>query len=1684
MREEDRQYFERLESQLDEAFDVAEAARENSGDPQPEVEIPVAKDMADRVENILGIEGVAERVRELEGQMSREEAALELAEDFAEGNVGDYDTRDGKVEGAVRTAVALLTEGVVAAPIEGIDRVEILTNDDGTEFVNVYYAGPIRSAGGTAQALSVLVADYTRALIGLDEFKARDDEIERYAEEINLYDSETGLQYSPKDKESKFIAENIPVMLDGEATGDEEVSGFRDLERVDTNSARGGMCLVLAEGIALKAPKIQRYTRNLDEIDWPWLQDLIDGTIGKDDENEESTAEADDSESGDEGEDESDGKAEADDEPDGPLRVEPATKFLRDLIAGRPVFTHPSEAGGFRLRYGRARNHGFATAGVHPATMHLVDDFLATGTQIKTERPGKAAGVIPVDTIEGPTVRLANGDVRRIDDIEEAIEVRNGVKRILDLGEYLVNYGEFVENNHPLAPASYTFEWWVQDFEHSGADVQAMRDNPHIDLKNPTVEEALDWAVEYDAPLHPSCTHLWHDISVAEFGLLADAVEAGEIRDGRLHVENSDAVRVALEHLLVQHWQGEEIEIATWKPFVRSLGFDDDLSREWEDTDDLSRKAREWGKTEGEDGEAADENGGTNAIKAVNEVAPFTVRERAPTRIGNRMGRPEKSEKRELSPAVHTLFPLGEAGGDQRDVAKAAKHTEGMSGVRGQAELRIGRRECEDCGNLTFKCNCPDCGGNTYPDYECPDCGTTVEPDQSGRAECPRCEILATSVEPQTVNLNDEYRGALESVGERENVFDTLKGIKGLTSAHKTPEPIEKGILRAKHGVSAFKDGTIRYDMTDLPVTAVRPSELDVSADQLRALGYDEDIHGEPFRHDDQLVELRVQDIVLSDGAAEHLLKTADFVDNLLTDYYGLDPFYEMDEREELVGELVFGMAPHTSAAVVGRIIGFTSAAVGYAHPYFHAAKRRNCFHPETKVWYRDEGETWRYDEIQRLVEERLENPKEDDFGALVEELDCEILVPSVDENGNVVRKPIEAVSKHPAPEHLVEIETQSGREITVTPDHSMRRWTPDGIEEIEARETETGDEIPTPKEIEFEGDIAEFDLLEEFLQLDSLSNDELMIRGLGEDRIKSLLDSATNQQGYLKPVGEKLGKSQSSVYNWVNRDSIPASVLVELFGKEQLIGHLPDNIVLGVCRDTASVNRKLRVDEDMARVLGYYTAEGFTRSKEGEFYQTTICIPDEKPRQHIIKTLEVNLSVTPYEESEWKVTTSSRLVTLLFSEILNAGSTAAEKRVPQSILNSPQQILREYLRGYFSGDGSTASDRVDIRAHTVSDELKNDLVAALKRFGITSKLYTEIRRPSTGAVAEFYGDDPVPEFESWVLKITSENAVRFADKIGFDLDRKAKTLENAIDSIAVRTQRLFGDGGDLWLDEVESVEIVESNTEQTYSVTVSDTHTLVANDLYVGQCDGDEDCVMLLMDGLLNFSKEFLPDKRGGQMDAPLVMSSRIDPSEIDDEAHNMDIVEQYSREFYEATLEMADPEDVDITIAEDYLGTDEEYTNFRHTHDTSNIALGPDLSAYKTLGSMMDKMNAQLELARKTRAVDQTDVAERVIEGHFLPDLIGNLRAFSRQETRCLDCGVKYRRMPLSGDCRECGGRVNLTVHQGSVNKYMDTAIQVADEYDCREYTKQRLQILDRSLESVFENDKNKQSGIADFM
>ncbi|MEM4524459.1 MAG: DNA polymerase II large subunit, partial [Archaeoglobaceae archaeon] len=524
-------YHRTLMEEFEKAYKIAEMARSKCLDPEPKVEILIAKDMAERVEKLIGIDGISKRIRELEESgVARDKMCFIIADEIVENKFGNMEMLTA-IDKAIRTAVAIMTEGVVAAPIEGIAKVSIDKNDDGTKFLKVYYAGPIRSAGGTAQVISVLVADYVRRKFGLGRYIPTEEEILRYCEEIQLYKRVANLQYLPSDEEIRLIVSNCPICIDGEATEDVEVSGYRNLPRVETNRVRGGMALIIAEGIALKAPKLKKMVEELKIDGWDWLDKLIK----KEDEEE--------------------------------IDVKPRAKYLADIVAGRPVLSHPSRKGGFRLRYGRARNSGFATVGINPATMVLID-FIAIGTQLKIERPGKAGSVVPVTTIEGPTVRLKNGDVLRINTVKEALELKDEVEKILDLGEILINYGDFLENNHPLVPGAYSYEWWVQEAK--------------VEVEDPSEDEALKLCDELNVPLHPKWTYLWHDISIEEFEYLRNFIsEYGKIEgQGKFLVLPKDArVKEILEKLLVEHKVREEIVLEKWKVLVRCLGLDSKLKK-------------------------------------------------------------------------------------------------------------------------------------------------------------------------------------------------------------------------------------------------------------------------------------------------------------------------------------------------------------------------------------------------------------------------------------------------------------------------------------------------------------------------------------------------------------------------------------------------------------------------------------------------------------------------------------------------------------------------------------------------------------------------------------------------------------------------------------------------------------------------------------------------------------------------------------------------------------------------------------------------------------------------------------------------------------------------------------------------------------------------------------------------
>jgi len=912
-------YLANLHAEADAIYEVAEEARSKGFDPKLQVEIPKANDLADRTQKLLEFlhpRNTAEQIRELTKLYdgNRERVAIEVAKivcaesylygkivncsdcggsgEIKKGNwnaecydcgglgkdmgfkdeIGNSAWKDTMTEFEKRTksalwksgedsqflseiaiyhgvcaGLAVLTEGILVAPLEGVVSARFITNNDGSPSLAISFAGPIRSAGGTGQALSVLIADILRRDFGLKNPIMSFEEVERYKEETGAY--ARGLQHRPSNPEIEEIVKSCPVYIDGEGVGN-EVTGQRDLPRVKTNKVREGMLLVVCEGLVLKAPKILKYVDALKLDGWEWLRPFAKGSAKGTDNT-----------------------------------VKPNSKFISDVLAGRPIFSLPMETGGFRLRYGRSRLAGLATTSLHPATMTALSGFVIIGTQMKYERPGKGTVSTPCDSIDGPYIQFKDGSARTIESFDD-LELQYPtdpdykIEKIWDLGEILIPVGEFLENNHILLESPYVKEWAEQVCEEKG-------------LKYPdTFEEAME-QVELGLPLAPCFVPFFSDIDDNDFKTLMSGLnEKGEIL--------TDEARTICYRLGINVILGKE-----------------------EGSYFLNGKRAEilihWVKS----GNKPPTSGNLLAMKALGpSLKSINFRPRITYRIGARMGKPEGSKHREMKPPIHTMFPVGHKVSSKRLISDAAKREDAR---------QIGIRVCPTCSEFTTKSSCCNLQtvfhGNEWVGKE-EELWKEVSPKilwEEGLKQVHKIE-----------NEEDEMIFGEKNTKKKTSSNPAVKGVKGMNSREKTSENVIKGILRHKNDISTFRDGTIRFDMVDITMTHFKPKEIGITVKQARELGYD-------VQNDYDVVELRPQDVVIPRNCMESLFNTTRYLDDLLVTLYSMDRFYNCETPEDLVGHLIMGIAPHTSGAILARIIGFADIKGHYGHPFFHAAKRRNC---------------------------------------------------------------------------------------------------------------------------------------------------------------------------------------------------------------------------------------------------------------------------------------------------------------------------------------------------------------------------------------------------------------------------------------------------------------------------------------------------------------------------------------------------------------------------------------------------------------------------------------------------------------------------------------------------------------------------------------------------------------------
>ena len=717
-------YFKQIQKQVDECYSIAEKARQKGFDPELEVESPQAKDLAGRVEKLVGPLGVAEVIRDLKIKgLTEDELVFKVVADILDKKIGKIDSLEDRVDRAIRVGLAIKTMGVVSAPLEGISKILIREDNFGTKYLSLYFSGPIRAAGGTTAALCVLIADYVRRKSKIPKYEATDSEIGRYVEEVKLYDRIVHLQYPSSNQEIRYAVNQLPVEINGDSTEDEEVSAFRDLPRIETNKIRGGACLVLNDGILLKAPKLLKIANAMNLKGWDWLEELKKIAQKQDKEEKEQKSEEKDN-----------------------IKISPNFKYVADIIAGRPVFSHPSEVGGHRLRYGRSRNTGLAAGGMHPATMAVLDEFVAIGTQLRIERPGKSASICPVDSIEPPIVKLKNGDVIKVSSINKAKQIFSDIEKVLFIGDILFGYGEFTENNHILLPSGYVEEWWALELEkalielgNSDKKLKEFITNP---FKNtPTAEEAIQISKRFDIPLHPLYLDFWGNITLEELDLLRNRlIKSFSEIEQNIKLNFEQPIKKILEKAFILH-----------KVKDNKLIFSKTMSLIYKTIFNLKDKKPI--KIEKND----------DVFNYFYKVSSIKIKNKAPYFIGSRMGRPEKSERKSMK-GVHTLFPLSDVVGSSRLLEKAMAYNgkkENNFGSKkrksidfknkndivetGKIRIDVCRKKCMNCGKFGIFNICTVCGAHTELQKICPRCKSLYPTFEE---KCSKCgEILKTSSE-------------------------------------------------------------------------------------------------------------------------------------------------------------------------------------------------------------------------------------------------------------------------------------------------------------------------------------------------------------------------------------------------------------------------------------------------------------------------------------------------------------------------------------------------------------------------------------------------------------------------------------------------------------------------------------------------------------------------------------------------------------------------------------------------------------------------------------------------------------------------------------------------------------------------------------------------------------------------
>ncbi|MFB6069365.1 MAG: DNA-directed RNA polymerase subunit A'' [Halobacterium sp.] len=363
----------------------------------------------------------------------------------------------------------------------------------------------------------------------------------------------------------------------------------------------------------------------------------------------------------------------------------------------------------------------------------------------------------------------------------------------------------------------------------------------------------------------------------------------------------------------------------------------------------------------------------------------------------------------------------------------------------------------------------------------------------------------------------------------------------------------------------------------------------------------------------------------------------------------------------------------------------------------------------DERVVVRRDGET-EVVEIGSLVDEvveRRESRRIDDHEVALAPDDLE--VPSLRSDEGVEWKPVEEVSRHDAPDELLEFTLESGRSVRATKAHSFVTRRDNDVVPVAGESLDEGDWLPVVGDLAVERGTTTLDL-----------------KGVLPHDDYWFTSALTDGGATSFPASDQQVRNKRDA---LERGDIDGETAYPVGG-------------------TVGLPEKLPLDEETGFFVGAWLAEGSLTDG-----YVSVSNVDEGFQNRIRAFADrFELSVNEYEnESGFATGYDIRVNGTVLADVLR--ETCIEdgaKVVPEFALGADDEFVTGLLSGYFSGDGNVTETAV--RASSTSDRLTIDVALLLSRVGVYAT----------------FGDQD----DSRTLRVPKKFLPRFEDRVGLVGDR------------------------------------------------------------------------------------------------------------------------------------------------------------------------------------------------------------------------------------------------------------------------------------------------------------------------